>query len=53
MDAESKRDDWIYALRTDCATCEGDGYLDIVDDFGGVIGPKPCPDCAEPEREGQ
>lgn len=29
-----------------CLTCDGDGYVDIVNDWGGVIGPAPCPDCA-------
>lgn len=29
-----------------CQRCDGDGYLDIVDpDTGGVLGPRPCPDC--------
>ena len=28
-----------------CETCDGDGYLDIVDEWGGVVGPQPCPDC--------
>lgn len=30
-----------------CETCDGDGYVDIVDDWGGVIGPAPCPECSE------
>jgi hypothetical protein len=30
-----------------CPTCDGDGYLDIVDDWGGVIGSAPCPACAD------
>jgi hypothetical protein len=29
-----------------CETCDGDGYVDIVDDWGGVIGPAPCPNCS-------
>lgn len=28
-----------------CEHCDGDGYLDIVNDDGGVDGPMPCPDC--------
>lgn len=30
-----------------CATCDDDGYVDVMDDWGGVIGPAPCPDCAD------
>lgn len=30
-----------------CSTCDGDGYVDVVDDWGGVIGPAPCPTCAD------
>lgn len=30
-----------------CETCGNDGYVDIVDDWGGVIGPAPCPTCAD------
>lgn len=29
-----------------CETCDGDGYVDIVDDMGGVVGPAPCPNCS-------
>ena len=29
-----------------CETCEGDGYVDIMDDWGGVLGPAPCPNCS-------
>lgn len=28
-----------------CPFCDGDGYSDIVDDWGGVVGPKPCEEC--------
>ena len=28
-----------------CPYCDGDGYTDIVDDFGGVTGPRPCEEC--------
>lgn len=28
-----------------CPYCDGDGYTDILDDFGGVIGPRPCEEC--------
>lgn len=28
-----------------CPECDGDGYVDIVDDWGGVVGPAPCPKC--------
>lgn len=28
-----------------CPQCDGDGYLDIVNDDGGVDGPMPCPKC--------
>lgn len=29
-----------------CETCNGDGYVDIVDDLAEVIGPAPCPNCS-------
>lgn len=31
----------------ECEACDGDGYVDIVDDWGGVIGPAPCPNCSD------
>jgi hypothetical protein len=44
--------------KRDCPKCEGDGWVEIVDEeTGGVIGPRPCPDCdgsavAEPDEGG-
>lgn len=29
-----------------CETCDDDGYVDIVDDWGRVVGPAPCPNCS-------
>ena len=30
----------------DCIICDGDGYVDVLDDEGfGVLGPAPCPKC--------
>lgn len=36
----------VQAAKDPCETCDGDGYVDIVDDWGGVIGPAPCPNCS-------
>lgn len=38
--------DRIAAVNPGCETCDGDGYVDIMDDWGGVIGPAPCPNCS-------
>jgi hypothetical protein len=50
--------EWLEGLRyedkfPEPEGCGGDGYHDIVDDFGGVIGPRPCtgcPDCTTGSR---
>lgn len=26
-----------------CPECDDDGYVDVVDEWGGVVGPAPCP----------
>lgn len=30
-----------------CDTCDNDGYVDVMDDWGGVLGPAPCPNCSQ------
>lgn len=39
------RDDLTEDREDVCPECDGDGYLDIVDDWGGVVDPRPCPGC--------
>lgn len=34
-----------------CPDCDGDGYIDLFDDDGFVIGPGPCPRCCHPHGE--
>jgi len=41
--------DRLAGVDPDCETCDGDGYVDIVDGWGGVIGPAPCPACSDSE----
>ena len=37
----------------DCSTCDGDSYIDVLDDEGfGVIGPAPCPKCCGLDTDG-
>jgi len=36
----------LDATDSACERCDGDGYVDIVNDWGGVIGLAPCPDCS-------
>ena len=38
--------DRLAGVDPDCETCDGDGYVDILDDWGCVLAPAPCPDCS-------
>ena len=42
----SRHGERLAGVDPDCETCDGDGYVDILDDWGCVLGPAPCPECS-------